>query len=144
MTASAKGERELTAFTVELAVAAEDIDLLGHASNVAYLRWVQDVARAHSEAVGFGYEAYRGLGAVFVVRRHEIDYLRPALPGDRLRLVTWVERWTAATSLRRTDVTRAAGGEVLARAATTWALVSLETGKPVRIDAAIRRAFTGV
>jgi acyl-CoA thioester hydrolase len=127
-------------FEQALSVAPEDVDLLGHASNVAYVRWIQDIARAHSEAVGLDFAAYRALGAVFVVRRHEVDYLRPAMPGEALRLRTWVESWKAASSVRRTEVLRADGTE-LARAATTWALVSTENGKPVRIGAAIREAF---
>jgi acyl-CoA thioester hydrolase len=60
-------------FTMPLEVGEDDIDMLGHASNIAYLRWVQDVAVAHSAAVGLDMEGYSQLGAVFVVRRHEID-----------------------------------------------------------------------
>jgi acyl-CoA thioester hydrolase len=122
-------------------VTAGDIDALGHVSNVAYLRWVQEAAQSHSTAVGLGYEAYRVLGVVFVVRRHEIDYLRPALPGDEIELVTWIESWSAASSVRRTRVVRVADGVDLARAATTWALVSLDHGKPCRIPPELRAAF---
>ena len=38
-------------FRMDLVVPAEDIDALGHASNIAYVRWIQDVAVAHSESV---------------------------------------------------------------------------------------------
>ena len=66
-------------FQLDLTVVDDDIDALGHASNIAFVRWIQDVAIAHSSAVGLGLEGYQRLGAVFVVVRHEIDYLRPAL-----------------------------------------------------------------
>ena len=118
-----------------------DIDELGHASNISYLRWIQDVAKGHSEAVGYGYERYLELGAVFVVRRHEVDYLRPAMPGDELELATWVDGWRAATSVRRTLIRRASDGQELARACTTWALVSVDAGRPTRIPAELRSAF---
>ena len=72
-------------FRLDLTVADDDIDVLGHASNIAFVRWIQDVAIAHSAAVGLDLEGYRRLGAVFVVVRHEIDYLRPALRGDGSR-----------------------------------------------------------
>jgi acyl-CoA thioester hydrolase len=126
-------------FCVPLVVTDDDMDALGHVSNVTYVRWVQDVARAHSEHVGYGYEAYVALGAVFVVRRHEIDYLKPAYAGDVVKLVTWVDSWARVSSIRKTRVMR--DGVELARAATIWALVSNESGRPCRIPAEVKRAF---
>src|SRR5438046_1184703 len=55
---------EAASFTMPFAVPQEDIDVLGHASNIAYVRWVQDVAVGHSDAVGLTWDAYRELGAV--------------------------------------------------------------------------------
>src|SRR5262249_57264574 len=77
-------------FRHELTVRAEDVDVLGHASNIAFVRWIQEVAIAHSTAVGFDLDAYMRLGAAFVVARHEVDYLRPALLGDRVQARTWI------------------------------------------------------
>jgi DNA adenine methylase len=117
----------------------QDIDELGHASNVAYLEWVQGVARAHSEAVGYAHARFRELGGVFVVIRHEIDYLRPAFAGDALELTTWVETFGAASSERCTEIAR--GDTVLARVVTTWAFVDVGEGRPLRIPPAIKEAF---
>jgi acyl-CoA thioester hydrolase len=129
-------------FSHTIEVAEADIDFLGHASNLAYLRWVQDVAIAHSEAVGLDYDAYVKLGGVFFIRRHEIDYLRPALRGDKLEVRTWVDSAAAAKTDRRTEVKRASDGKILAKAATIWGFVDVVTGRPTRIPAAIRDAFT--
>ena len=128
-------------FRQRIDVDPSDIDALGHVSNVSYLRWVQDIALAHSSEVGWAFQRYVDLGMFFVVRRHEIDYLRPALLGDRIELCTWVESWKAATSLRRTTIGRAGDGVELARAATTWALVSAEDGRPCRIPRELRNSF---
>jgi acyl-CoA thioester hydrolase len=134
-------------FTLSVEVAESDIDELGHASNIVYLRWVQDVAVAHSTTVGLGVEAYLALGAVFVVRRHEIEYLRPVLRGERLELRTWIDTVMAAKCRRATEIVRRdlrAGVEVdvvVARAMTTWGFVEMATGRPTRIPDAIRRAF---
>ena len=128
-------------FTHVIEVGDSDIDALGHASNIAYVRWVQDVAVAHSEAVGLGYDGYARLGAVFVIRRHEIDYLRPALRGDRLEVRTWLGSAAAAKCLRMTEVTNVGTGVVLARATTTWGFVDVTTGRPTRIPDAVRVAF---
>lgn len=128
-------------FTHTIEVTTDDIDALGHASNIAFVRWVQDVAVAHSEAVGFDYEAYRTLGGIFVIRRHEVDYLRPALRGDRLEVRTWVGSAQAAKCVRLTEVRGVGDGVLRAKASTTWGFVDVATARPTRIPDAIRVAF---
>jgi acyl-CoA thioester hydrolase len=130
----------LTRHAMAITVADGDIDNLDHASNIAYVRWIQDVAVAHSAAVGMDFEAYRRLGGVFVVRRHEIDYMRPLLRGDRLEVRTWIDSAMAAKCKRATEI-RNAAGVLAARAMTTWGYIEMATGRPVRIPETIRVAF---
>ena len=128
-------------FELRFAAAAADIDELGHVSNLVWLRYVLDAARAHSRAVGLDHAAYLGLGAVFVVRRHEIDYLAPAFEGEALVTRTFIASWGAAVSERRTRIVRARDDHEVLRAVTTWAFVSLESGRPRRIPREIVDAF---
>lgn len=130
-------------FPLELTVAEQDIDALGHASNIAFVRWIQDVAIAHSTSVGLGLEGYRRLGAVFVVVRHEIDYLRPALRGETLVARTWISSVMAAKCVRETEIERTSDGVVLARGRTTWGYIEMATGRPRRIPPEVRSAFDG-
>jgi acyl-CoA thioester hydrolase len=118
---------------LQLQVLPDDIDELGHASNLVYLRWVLEAAKAHSAAVGLGPEDYLARGQVFVVRRHEIEYFRAAMLGDALDVDTRVTQFLAATSERQTTIRRAADGTVLACARTRWAFVAHATGRPMRI-----------
>lgn len=129
-------------FSIRLPVTAQDLDELQHVSNVVYVRWIQDVAVAHSEAAGLSLEAYRQRGAVFVVRRHEVDYLRPALAGDEVELETRVVAMSPVTATRRTFIRRVADRQVLAQAETQWAYVSTSTGRPVRIPPEVIQRFT--
>ena len=117
----------------------EDIDNLEHANNIAYVRWVQTVAVAHSDHVGLDFEGYRNGGAIFVVRRHEIDYLRPVLRGDRLELRTWIDSVMAAKCKRATEIRK--NDVPVARAMTTWGFVDFTSGRPTRIPQSIRDAF---
>jgi acyl-CoA thioester hydrolase len=128
-------------FRLEIVASPDEIDELNRVSNLVYLRWVLRAAQAHSEAVGYGYHAYQKLGAVFVVRRHEIDYLKPAFAGDRIALSTWIETWRPASVVRRTSVLRVDDGVELARASTRWALVGAETGRPQRVPEELKQAF---
>jgi acyl-CoA thioester hydrolase len=124
--------------TIELVAQPSDIDENGHVSNLVYLRWVQDAARSHSEAVGWDHAAYIRAGAAFFVRRHEIDYFAAAVEGDRIVVTTFVSTWSAATSERRTRIVR--DGKELARCVTTWAFVGLN-GRPRRIPPDVVAAF---
>src|SRR3989442_12146735 len=90
-------------FVHEVEVLEADIDNLGHASNLVYLRWVQDAALAHSTALGFSEQAYLASGQAWVVRKHEIEYLRATVAGDRLRIETRVTTMKVAKRLPKTE-----------------------------------------
>lgn len=127
-------------FTLPIVATAEDIDELGHVSNLVYVRWVLDVAMAHTRARGWDHPEYRALGAVFVVRRHEIDYVAQVREGEQLVGETWIDAFRQASCTRRTELRR--GDTVVARAATTWAFISLVSGRPQRIPEALITLFT--
>lgn len=127
-------------FAIPILPVAADIDELGHVSNLVYLRWVADVAMAHSRARGWDYPQYRALGAVFMVRRHEIDYIAQVTLGQTLSAETWVDSWKLASCIRKTEILR--DGKVCARAATTWAMIGLASGRPQRMPDELVAAFT--
>jgi acyl-CoA thioester hydrolase len=121
-------------FTISLRVPPEDIDRMGHVNNVAFVRYVQDAAAAHwlSLALAEMQQAF-----VWVVRRHEIEYLKPGQPGDELLVRTWVEEPSGATWDRFTEITRPADGQLLVTARTVWVLLDAATGRPRRVDARV-------
>ena len=126
-------------FLLRVRAEPADIDGLGHVSNLVYLRWVLEAALAHSTAKGLDEAAYKARGQGWVVRRHEIDYLRAAFAGDVLVVETRVASIAAASSTRRTRILRE--GEVLARAATNWAYVDFRTSRPMRIPEEVKSLF---
>ena len=128
-------------FVMQVEVNEADIDSLGHVNNVAYVKWVQDVAVAHSDSVGLNREAYQRLGAVVVIRRHEIDYLRSAMLGDAIELRTWIADVMAAKCIRATEIRRVADGTLLAKGLTTWGFVDVAAQRPTRITDELRAMF---
>src|SRR3978361_2384025 len=107
-------------FEYRIIVAAGDIDELEHVSNIIYLRWVQDAASAHwaqlsNDTINKKY--------VWVVMRHEIDYLLPALLNDEIIVRTWVGKNEGARSQRHTQLSNAVTGKMIAEALTTWCLL---------------------
>ena len=121
-------------------VTQAEIDELGHAGNFHYVRWMQHAAVAHSTANGWPSQRYIELGAGWVVRSHQITYLKPAFEGDCLVIKTWVANMKPASSLRRYEILNAEG-EILARAETDWAFVNYERQKPTRIPAEVADCF---
>ena len=99
--------------------------------NVSWVRWVNEAATEHSRSVGLDLAAYKELGLLWVVRKHEIEYLGSAFAGEELEAATWVDSIKGATSLRQTRFYR--DGKLLCRAATTWVLLSIATGRPTRV-----------
>ena len=94
---------------------------------------------AHSVSLGWDHAAYRAFGSVFMVRRHEIDYVAQVTLGQTISAETWVSEWKQASCIRSTELLR--DGKVVARAATTWAFISLTSGRPQRIPDDIRGLF---
>lgn len=128
-------------FLLPWTVSAEDIDDLDHVSNVRFLHWMNQAAKAHSEALGFDVPRYREVGGVFVVRRHEIEYLEPGLAGDELVVATWPSGLRRSVAERRHEVRRLRDGKLLTRGVNLWVFVDLESGKPKRIPQVVVETF---
>jgi acyl-CoA thioester hydrolase len=132
-------ESELEVFELLVQVQPADIDALGHVNNVVYLRWAQEAAVAHWQAAAPA-EALQRL--VWVVVRHEIDYLRPARLGDRVRVHTWVGGASRFRFERYTEIVRADDQAVLARVRTLWCPLDRQTGRVTEVGAEVRARFS--
>lgn len=116
-------------FRHDFAFGREAEDLNGHVNNIEYVRVMQDVAILHVEALGVGMEWLRERGWTWVVRKHEIEYLKPCHAGEALQVYTWVEDFHRFRSRRRYRFVRAEDGAVLAEAETEWIFVDFEKGR---------------
>lgn len=126
-------------FEIVVPVLPADIDEQNHVNNTVYLRWVQDVATAHWQAIASA-EAQAATG--WVVLRHEIDYKAPAMAGDEIVLRTWVGKATRLTFERFTEIRRKTDGQLLSEARTLWCPINAETGRPVRVSPEVRAQFS--
>lgn len=124
-----------THFHHPITIEPTDIDQLQHVNNEVYLRWLMQAASAHSKAAGFGMEYFVSTKKAFVVRRHEIDYLLPALLGDKLLIKTWIDSFKGARSIRRYELWRE--DKKLVEANTLWVYIDLNTGRPIEIEASM-------
>ena len=115
-------------FEITLTVNKAHIDELKHVNNVVYLQWVQDIANKHWNQLKEGYDtsAY-----IWLVLRHELDYLGQANLGDEILIKTWVGETSGIKSIRHVEFYK--NQKLITKAKTYWCLVDAITLKPKRI-----------
>ena len=123
-------------FAHSFLVERSDIDEQGHVNNVAYLRWIQDVAVAHWRHRASEEQLAR---YSWVTVRHEIDYKKQAFEGDEITATTWVGEWKHVTCERFTEISR--GDDLLVKSRTVWCMIDKETAKPARITQELINRF---
>jgi acyl-CoA thioester hydrolase len=130
----------LTPFIHSFTAAPSDIDELGHVNNAVWVRWIQDMATSHWQAVA----TPEHIAAYYwVVTRHEIDYRGNIAAGESVTARTWIEREPKGAQFdRRVDFVDT-NGKVIVRANTTWAMIDKATGRLVRVRPEVSAPFMG-
>ncbi|PZP36687.1 MAG: acyl-CoA thioesterase [Roseateles depolymerans] len=123
-------------FTLALAPQPVHIDGLGHTNNAVYVQWCEQVAWAHSDALGLTLADYQRLDRAMAIREGHYDYLLPSFEGEALLLGTWLTASDGKLTMeRRFQLRRVSDGATLLRG--RWALVCIEisSGRPKRMPA---------
>lgn len=128
-------------FTIHIKVQHDEIDALGHVNNAVYQRYLEQAAMTHSQHLGFTLERYQELGGIFVIRRIEMEYLRPAIANDVLAITTWVMELRGACALRRYEIHREHDRHPLLTAEALWVWVDGTTMRPRSIPGIVQEAF---
>lgn len=121
----------------------EDTDFSGLVYHASYLRWCE---RGRSDFLRLLGNDHKSLiegaagrePAAFVVRRMQLEFLKPARIDEVLEVETLVATLTAATLVLTQHVSR--NGERLFEAAVTVVLVG-QSGRVLRISQGLRRAL---
>lgn len=128
----------MTPFELQITAAAEDIDELGHVNNAVWVRWIQDMATAHWEAVAP--QAHKD-AYFWVVVRHEIDYLRFITEGETVTARTWVAEAPKGARFDRHLEFIGDDGKPRVKARTTWAIIDKASGRPLRVPREVAEPF---
>jgi acyl-CoA thioester hydrolase len=122
-------------YTARWPVRSYEIDQNGHVNNAVYLNYAEALTVEHAEASGYGRAWCEAHGGAWVVRRHEVEYLRPARMGDELELTVRVELVRGVRGVRRTTIARVADGALVTAVWSEWVWVRLSDGRPARVPA---------
>ena len=129
--------RSARRYEVVREVTDADADELGHVNNVVYVQWIQDIAGEHWRRTAAP-ELVETVAWALV--RHELDYKRPAYPGDTVTVRTWVGAATPVRYERHVEIVDD-DERLLVRSRTEWAPVDRETGRLRRLDTAAHEPF---
>ncbi|AJP73247.1 acyl-CoA thioesterase [Sphingomonas hengshuiensis] len=125
-------------FTTRITASNADIDILGHVNNAVWVKWIQDVAVAHWDAVAP--PAHRD-AYIWVVTRHEIDYRGNVSAGETVTAETWVAEPPRGARFDRHMRFTGDDGRVRVEARTTWALLDRASGRLCRVPADVAAPF---
>ena len=109
-------------------VEKKDIDELNHVNNVVYLQWVNHISEQHWNFLA---PAEIRQKYIWVVLRHELDYLNQAFLGDEITMITWIGESLGVKSVRHVHIYK--GTTVLLKAESTWCLLDQKSLRPTRI-----------
>lgn len=117
----------------------------GLARTSALLRYAQDVAWAHSEALGFDRAWYAERGLAWLVRAAELEILAPIPLGSSLEVMTSVVGHRKVWARRRGEFRlgtpgEEAAGELVAWVHTDWLLIDAR-GRITRVPAIFGTTF---
>lgn len=119
---------------------AADIDELGHVNNAVWVRWVQELAVAHWEALA---TAEQQAAFVWVVTRHLIDYRGNLGVGEAVVGETWVPAPPYGARFDRHFRFVGENGRIRVEGVTTWALLDRVSGRVLRVRPELAAPFLG-
>lgn len=125
-------------FERQITACVEDIDELGHVNNAVWVRWIQDMATDHWDAVA---APEHRAAYIWVVVRHEIDYLKSVGPGETVLGRTWVGDAPKGARFDRLVEFVGEDGKPRVKARTTWAIIDKAAGRPIRVPPQVIAPF---
>lgn len=119
-------------------VVATDIDELNHVNNVVYFTYLQQAAMAHwySSVPTELSDSMR-----WVVKKHEIEYFKPAVLDDEIIIKTWVENFSGVTSDRHYEIYE--NDILLVKARTLWVALDPVSMRPKRVPVDLWERYFG-
>ncbi len=115
-------------FELKRRVKSSDIDDLNHVNNAVYVNWMDEIAHLHWMDLTSNYPLPT---YIWVVLRHEIDYVGQAVLNDEVTMKTWIGETKGFKSERHFKFSK--NEKLLVKATTIYGMLDAQTYKPTRI-----------
>ncbi|WP_298781740.1 thioesterase family protein [uncultured Polaribacter sp.] len=113
---------------MSITIKSSDIDDLQHVNNAVFVKWMDDVASTHWKFLTKNNPLPE---YIWVVNKHEIEYKKEAIFGDKIIAKTWVGDTIGVTSERFIEFY--IKDVLIVKAKTIWVMLNAKTYKPTRI-----------
>jgi acyl-CoA thioester hydrolase len=121
---------------LDVSIEPGDIDFLGHVNNASYLKWVQAAVIGHWQRIA----PPEAIAAhVWVARKHEITYRKPAFLSDNVVASVHLEKVQRTIAFYETIIRR--GEEVLAVVKSRWCCLDALSLRPTRLASYVVERF---
>lgn len=132
-----RGERGLFV-EHDIPVRTYDTDYAGHVSNIAYLRWFEDMRSMLFEKY-FSLKTFMDLGQTPVIASHFIQYKRPIRLFDEPHAVMWISELGNASM--KINAVIELNGQIVTTVEHVGVFIDLKSGRPVRMPAVCVELF---
>lgn len=127
-------------YIIPISPAAQDIDGLEHTNNAVYVQWCENVAWAHSAALGLDLDTCRTLDRAMAIHHARYDYLLASTLGDELLLGTWLVGSDGRLTLeRRFQILRARDNAIILRGRWDLVCIEISSGRARRMPEEFRQ-----
>lgn len=108
-----------------------ELDSAGHVNNAVYLNWLEQAKFEAMASVGYTGAWLKEAGITIVQVRAEIEYMKPALDGDEVEIVSRLAGMARTHGTWEHTIYKLPTGELVAKAWSTGAFLD-STGRPTR------------
>ena len=128
----------MNSYQKECIVTQGDLDDLEHVNNVRYVQWIQDISKAHWQAM-----APKDIQeeVVWVVMTHHIEYKATAILNDEILITTYMKNSKGAKCTRVVEIRNNRTKTLLVCSSTEWCLLNKANFRPMRISERIENIF---
>lgn len=125
-------------FTLPIRIYYEDTDAGGIVYNANYVKFLERCRTEWLRSLGVEQDVLLKKGIAFVVRRIELDFIRPAKFNDMIEVTAEVEKLGSASLVFSQKISDRADGTMLASAMVKIGCVDLGCMKPLAMPAEIK------
>ncbi len=122
-------------------VRSYECDSYGHVNNAVYLNYLEYGRMEALDELNITLERLKTeTGTLVVIRRVDIEYLRPLTMGDEIVIKTFLKESRRTSGVFGQEIIHRESGELAARADVTWVFINLQ-GKPAPIPQLVKEGF---
>lgn len=119
--------------TIDIIIRGYHLDLFGHVNNARYLEFLEEARWAAFEKTADLVEL-NAKGLAFTVVNININYRRPAMIHDVIRVETQIAQWHRRSAVIRQEVKNKASGELVADADVTFVILDTRKQKTAALE----------